>query len=49
MRETLAMALLGLWLLGMSGGYTLGNAINVLLVVALGLLVVRLVSGRRAA
>ena len=36
-----------LWLLGLVSGYTLGNFIYILLVIALVLIVVRLVSGRR--
>jgi hypothetical protein len=47
MLETIAIVLLVLWLLGMVSGYTLGNFIYVLLVIALVLFVVRLVSGRR--
>ena len=47
--ETIAIILIVLWLLGMvSGyGYTLGNFIYVLLVIAIVLFLVRLVSGRR--
>ena len=45
--ETIAIILLVLWLLGMVSGYTLGNFIYVLLVIALVLLVVGLLSGRR--
>jgi hypothetical protein len=44
--ETIAIILLVLWLLGVVSGYTLGNFIYVLLVIALVLFVVRLVSGR---
>jgi len=47
MLETIAIVLLVLWLLGMVSGYTLGNFIYVLLVIAIVLFVVRLVSGRR--
>ncbi len=39
--------LLVLWLLGVVSGYTLGNFIYVLLVIAIVLFLVRLVSGRR--
>ncbi len=46
MLETIAIILLVLWLLGVVSGYTLGNFIYVLLVIALVLFVVRLVSGR---
>lgn len=45
---TLAVILLILWLLGMVGSYTLGGLIHILLVVALVMIVVNLVSGRRA-
>jgi hypothetical protein len=44
--ETIAIILLVLWLLGVVSGYTLGNFIYVLLVIALVLFLVRLVSGR---
>jgi hypothetical protein len=47
MLETIAIILLVLWLLGVVSGYTLGNFIYVLLVVAIVLFLVRLVSGRR--
>ena len=45
---TLAVILLILWLLGMVGSYTLGGLIHILLVVALVMIVVNLISGRRA-
>lgn len=45
--ETIAIILIILWLLGMVSGYTLGNFIWVLLVIAVVLFLVRLVSGRR--
>ena len=47
MLETIAIILIVLWLLGMVSGYTLGNFIYILLVIAIVLLVVRLISGRR--
>ena len=47
MLETLAIILIVLWLLGMVSGYTLGNFIWILLVIAVALFVVRLISGRR--
>ena len=47
MLETLAIILIVLWLLGMVSGYTLGNFIWILLVVAVVLFVVRLISGRQ--
>ncbi len=45
--ETIAVILIILWLLGLVSGYTLGNFIYVLLVVAIVLFLVRLISGRR--
>ena len=48
MLETIAVILLVLWLLGMVSGYTLGNFIYVLLVVAIVLFLVRLINGRTA-
>jgi len=45
--ETIAIILLVLWLLGVVSGYTLGNFIYVLLVIAIILFLVRLVSVRR--
>jgi uncharacterized membrane protein YjdF len=47
MLETIAIILIVLWLLGVVSGYTLGNFIYVLLVIAIVLFLVRLVSGRR--
>ena len=44
---TIAVILLVLWLLGLVSGYTMGNFIYVLLIVAIVLFLVRLVSGRR--
>ena len=47
MIETIAVILLVLWLVGVVSGYTLGNFIYVLLVIAIVLFLVRLISGRR--
>ena len=47
MLYTLAVILLILWLLGMVSGYTVGAFIHVLLVVALVLVLVQVISGRR--
>jgi uncharacterized membrane protein YtjA (UPF0391 family) len=47
MLETIAIILIVLWLLGRVRGYTRGNFIWVLLVIAVVLFLVRLVSGRR--
>ncbi len=45
---TIFVILLVLWLLGMVSSYTLGGFIHVLLVVALVVLVINLIQGRRA-
>ena len=47
MLYTIAVVLLILWLLGFVSGYTMGAFIHALLVIALVLLVVQFVSGRR--
>jgi uncharacterized membrane protein YjdF len=47
MLETIAIILIILWLLGMVSGYTMGNFIYILLVIAIVLFLVRLISGRR--
>jgi hypothetical protein len=44
---TIVVILLVLWLLGMVSSYTLGGLVHILLVVAVVVLIVRLVSGRR--
>lgn len=44
---TIMVILLVLWLLGMVSSYTMGGLIHILLVVAVIVLVVRLISGRR--
>jgi hypothetical protein len=46
---TLAVILLVLWLLGTVTAYTMGGLIHLLLVVALVVVVVRLIQGRRIA
>jgi uncharacterized protein DUF5670 len=46
---TLALILLVLWLLGIVTSYTAGGLIHILLVVALVVIVVRLLQGRRPA
>jgi len=45
---TIAIILGILWLLGMVTSYTLGGLLHVLLVVAAIIIIIRLVSGRRA-
>lgn len=47
MLYTLAVILLIAWLLGVVGTYTIGAFVHVLLVIAIVLLVVQLLSGRR--
>ena len=47
MLYTLAAILVILWLLGMVGSYTIGGLIHILLVVALVMIVLNLVRGRR--
>jgi hypothetical protein len=47
MLETLALILVVLWLLGLVSSYTLGGYIHILLVVALVVVVLRLIQGRR--
>lgn len=44
---TILVILLVLWLLGMVSSYTMGGLIHILLVVAVVILIIRLVSGRR--
>jgi hypothetical protein len=46
---TIFVVLLVLWLLGVVSSYTLGGFIHILLVLALVVLVIQLISGRRAA
>ncbi|HEX4441925.1 MAG TPA: lmo0937 family membrane protein [Thermoanaerobaculia bacterium] len=45
---TIFVILLVLWLLGLVSGYTLGGFVHVLLVIAVVILIINLVSGRRA-
>ena len=47
MLETIAVILVILWLLGLVSGYALGGFIHVLLVVALIVVVLRVIQGRR--
>lgn len=44
---TIAMVLIVLWLLGLVSSYTMGGFIHILLVVAIILVLVRLIEGRR--
>ncbi len=47
MLYTLAVILLVLWLLGLVSSYTLGGFIHILLVIAVVLILVNFISGRR--
>ncbi len=44
---TIFVILLVLWLLGLVSGYTLGGFVHILLVVAVIVIIINLVSGRR--
>ena len=48
MLYTIAVVLLVLWLLGLVTSYTVGGFIHILLVVAVVMVLVNLISGRRA-
>ncbi len=43
---TIFVILLVLWLLGMVSSYTMGGFIHVLLILAIGILLIRLIQGR---
>lgn len=47
MLETLAIILIVLWLLGFVTSYTMGGLIHILLVIAIVVILVRLIQGRR--
>jgi len=47
MLETIAIVLILLWLLGLVSSYTMGGFIHILLVVAIVIILVRLIQGRR--
>ncbi len=47
MLETLVVVLLVLWALGMVSGYTMGGVIHILLVIALIVVILRIIRGRR--
>jgi len=44
---TIAVILTILWLLGLVSGYTMGNFIHILLVIAIIVVLVRVIQGRR--
>lgn len=48
MLMTIAIILIALWLLGFVTSYTMGGLIHVLLVIAIIVILVRVISGRRA-
>ena len=47
MLETIAVVLIILWLLGLVSSYTMGGFIHVLLVIAVVVILVRVLQGRR--
>lgn len=47
MLETIAIVLLLFWLLGLVSSYTMGGFIHILLVIAIVVVLVRLIQGRR--
>ena len=48
MLYTIAVVLLILWLLGLVSGYAIGGLIHILLVVAVVMVLIRAIQGRRA-
>ena len=49
MLYTIAVILLALWLLGLVSSYTMGGFIHILLVVAVIVIIMQLISGRKVA
>jgi hypothetical protein len=47
MLETIAVILIILWVLGLVSSYTMGGFIHILLVIAVVVIVIRLIQGRR--
>ncbi len=47
MLETIVVILLIMWALGMVGGYAFGGLIHILLVIALVVVILRVIQGRR--
>lgn len=47
MLETIAILLVVLWLVGLVSSYTMGGLIHVLLVIAIVVILVRIIQGRR--
>jgi hypothetical protein len=48
MLYTIAVVLLVLWLLGLVSGYAIGGLIHILLVIAVVMVLLRVIQGRRA-
>jgi len=48
MLETIAILLIILWVLGLVSSYTLGGFIHILLVIAIVVVILRVIQGRRA-
>jgi hypothetical protein len=48
MLTTILVLLIVLWLLGMVSSYTLGGFIHILLVIAVAVVLIRVIQGRRA-
>ena len=47
MLTTILVLLLVLWLLGMVSSYTLGGFIHILLIIAIAMVLIRIIQGRR--
>jgi hypothetical protein len=47
MLETIAIILIALWILGLVSAYTMGGFIHILLVIAIVVILIRLIQGRR--
>jgi hypothetical protein len=47
MLETIAIVLLILWVLGLVSSYTMGGLIHILLVIAIVVILIRVIQGRR--
>jgi hypothetical protein len=47
MLETIAVILIVLWILGLVSSYTMGGLIHILLVIAIVVILVRVIQGRR--
>jgi uncharacterized protein DUF5670 len=48
MLTTILVLLIVLWLLGMVSSYTLGGFIHILLIIAIAVILIRVIQGRRA-